>query len=160
MEIQLTDFENAAFSIFVVLLTRTILSFDLNFYMELSKVDENIKVAQKRNAVLEQKFWFRTNVFGLSCFNLGDVGPRSPYYEGKVDPCDPDFDVRRSQGRPSADSLRSNGSRSKESASSSESSGIDGPQADEDEAVLMTIDEIINGKVWSFSTCRADHSQA
>jgi glutamate--cysteine ligase catalytic subunit len=38
MEVQLTDFENAAFSIFIVLLTRAILSFDLNFYMPISKV--------------------------------------------------------------------------------------------------------------------------
>ena len=38
MEIQMTDFENAAFSIFVVLLTRVILSYDLNFYIPISKV--------------------------------------------------------------------------------------------------------------------------
>lgn len=38
MEIQLTDRENAAFAIFVVLLVRAILSFDLNLYMPLSKV--------------------------------------------------------------------------------------------------------------------------
>lgn len=34
----MTDFENAAFSIFIVLLTRAILSFNLNFYMPISKV--------------------------------------------------------------------------------------------------------------------------
>lgn len=38
MEVQWTDFENAAFSIFIVLLTRAIISFDLNFYMPISKV--------------------------------------------------------------------------------------------------------------------------
>lgn len=38
MEIQMTDFENAAFSVFIVLLTRAIISFDLNFYMPISKV--------------------------------------------------------------------------------------------------------------------------
>ncbi|KAJ3391929.1 hypothetical protein HDU84_005077 [Entophlyctis sp. JEL0112] len=64
MEIQLTDFENAAYSIFVVLLTRTILSFDLNLYMPLTKVDVNMSRGQKQNAVLEQKFYFRKNVFG------------------------------------------------------------------------------------------------
>ena len=37
MEVQLTDFENAAFSIFIVLLTRAILSFNLNFYMPISQ---------------------------------------------------------------------------------------------------------------------------
>ena len=38
MEIQLTDFENAAYAIFIVLLTRAILSYGLNFYIPISKV--------------------------------------------------------------------------------------------------------------------------
>jgi hypothetical protein len=38
MEAQVTDFENAAFTVFVVLLSRVILSFDLNLYIPLSKV--------------------------------------------------------------------------------------------------------------------------
>lgn len=38
MEVQMTDFENAAFAVFVVLLTRAILSFNLNFYIPISKV--------------------------------------------------------------------------------------------------------------------------
>ena len=37
-QIQLTDFENAALVVFVVLLTRAILSFGLNFYIPISKV--------------------------------------------------------------------------------------------------------------------------
>ncbi|KAJ3092796.1 hypothetical protein HK102_002724 [Quaeritorhiza haematococci] len=64
MEIQPTDTENAAFAVFIVLLTRTILSFDLNLYIPLSRVDENMKKGQKRGAVLEEKFWFRKNLFG------------------------------------------------------------------------------------------------
>lgn len=59
MEVQPTDFENAAFSVFVVLLSRAILSFGLNFYIPISRVDENMARAQKRNAAGEQKFWFR-----------------------------------------------------------------------------------------------------
>ena len=38
MEVQMTDFENAAFSIFVVLLSRAILAFNLNLYLPISKV--------------------------------------------------------------------------------------------------------------------------
>lgn len=38
MEVQMTDFENAAFAVFVVLLSRAILSFNLNFYVPISKV--------------------------------------------------------------------------------------------------------------------------
>lgn len=35
----MTDFENAAFGVFVVLLSRAILSFGLNFYVPISKVN-------------------------------------------------------------------------------------------------------------------------
>lgn len=40
MEIQLTDHENAAFAIFIVLLTRAILSYGLNLYIPISKVSD------------------------------------------------------------------------------------------------------------------------
>lgn len=63
MEVQVTDFENASFTIFIVLLTRVILSYNLNFYLPISKVDENMKIAHHRNATLAEKFWFRTDIF-------------------------------------------------------------------------------------------------
>ncbi|OAA72628.1 glutamate-cysteine ligase catalytic subunit [Akanthomyces lecanii RCEF 1005] len=63
MEIQVTDFENAAFSVFMVLVTRAILSFDLNFYIPIKKVDENMERAHNLDAVLNDKFYFRKNVF-------------------------------------------------------------------------------------------------
>ena len=58
-EAQITDFENAAYVCFIVLLTRVILTYELNFLIPISKVDENMKRAQKRDAVLNEKFWFR-----------------------------------------------------------------------------------------------------
>ncbi|XP_059487754.1 glutamate--cysteine ligase [Neocloeon triangulifer] len=61
-EAQLTDFENAAIVCFVVLLTRTILSYQLNLLIPISKVDENMQNAQKRDAARNQKFWFRKDV--------------------------------------------------------------------------------------------------
>ncbi|KAK3554694.1 hypothetical protein QTP70_032655 [Hemibagrus guttatus] len=63
MEVQLTDFENAAYVVFIVLLTRVILSYKLDFLIPLSKVDDNMKVAQKRNAVQEGMFYFRKDIF-------------------------------------------------------------------------------------------------
>ncbi|ODN93544.1 hypothetical protein L198_05409 [Cryptococcus wingfieldii CBS 7118] len=63
MEIQMTDFENAAFSIFVVLLTRAITSLKLNFYIPISKVDENMERAHQRNAAATKTFVFRKNIF-------------------------------------------------------------------------------------------------
>jgi len=62
MEAQLTDFENAAFTVFVVLLSRVILSFDLNLYLPLSLVDANFERAKARRAADRGRFWFRRNL--------------------------------------------------------------------------------------------------
>lgn len=63
MEVQITDFENAAFSIFIVLVTRAILSFDLNFYIPIPRTTENMQTAHLRDAVNNEKFYFRKNPF-------------------------------------------------------------------------------------------------
>ncbi|RKP22337.1 glutamate-cysteine ligase catalytic subunit [Syncephalis pseudoplumigaleata] len=73
MEVQLTDFENAAFAIFVVLLTRAMLSFNLNFYIPMSKVDDNMKRAHHRGAALQEQFYFRKQVMGTEHVPLGPV---------------------------------------------------------------------------------------
>ena len=62
MEVQITDFENAAFSIFVVLLAQTILHFNLNLYIPISKIDENMETAHARNAVVSRRFFFRREI--------------------------------------------------------------------------------------------------
>lgn len=71
MEVQLTDFENSAYVVFVVLLTRVILSYKLDFLIPLSKVDENMKMAQKRDAVLQGMFYFRKDICkGIMCLGF------------------------------------------------------------------------------------------
>jgi len=62
-ELQISDFENAAVCCFVVLLTRAILSFRWNLLMPISKIDENMKRAQERDAVINQRFWWRKDIF-------------------------------------------------------------------------------------------------
>ncbi|KAK0720557.1 glutamate-cysteine ligase-domain-containing protein [Lasiosphaeris hirsuta] len=79
MEIQVTDFENAAFAVFMVLITRVVLSFDLNFYIPIQRVDENMETAHARDAVLEEKFWFRRNLFPVR-------PPRSAHGSGSNTP--------------------------------------------------------------------------
>jgi glutamate--cysteine ligase catalytic subunit len=79
MEIQITDFENAAFAVFMVLITRAILSFDLNFYIPIGKTDENMETAHARDAVLEKKFYFRKNPFPTR-------PPRNPLASGTTTP--------------------------------------------------------------------------
>lgn len=61
MEIQITDYENAAFSVFIVLVTRAILSFDLNFYIPIPLTTRNMHTAHAHNAVLDSKFFFRND---------------------------------------------------------------------------------------------------
>ena len=61
-ELQFTDFENAAVCCFVVLLTRVILSYKYNILIPISKVDENMKRSQKRDAIINERFYFRTNI--------------------------------------------------------------------------------------------------
>lgn len=66
MEVALTDFENAAYSVFTVLLSRVILAFDLNLYVPMSCVDENMETAHERDAAATQSFYFRKNILS-SC---------------------------------------------------------------------------------------------
>ena len=73
---QLTDFENAAFSVFIVLITRVILTFDLNLYIPLSRVDLNMQRAHSRGAAGIGKFFFRRHMAELE---EGDDGFEKKY---------------------------------------------------------------------------------
>jgi glutamate--cysteine ligase catalytic subunit len=78
MDLQITDFENVAFVTFLVLLTRVILSFKLNLLIPISKIDENMKNAQKRDACRQEKFYFRTKLFHLT--HLHDAEYKSKHH--------------------------------------------------------------------------------
>ncbi|KAK6377236.1 glutamate--cysteine ligase [Lithohypha guttulata] len=125
MEIQMTDFENAAFSIFIVLLSRVILSFDLNLYIPIPRTTENMEVAHRREAVLNDKFWFRKNPF-----------PRktTPSPSPPLQPQHHDTNQTSSE-KPTVNGFAN-------SASGAHSSDL--PPVD-DEYCLMTVNEIING---------------
>ena len=74
-ELQISDFENAAVVCFVVLLTRVILSFGYNLLIPISKVDENMKRAQKMDAILKEKFFFRVNITDTCANGAQDQEP-------------------------------------------------------------------------------------
>ena len=63
LEVQLTDFENAAFAMLIVLATRCILAMGYNFYLPMSYVEENMRRAETQDAVRRQKFWVRKEAF-------------------------------------------------------------------------------------------------
>ncbi|KAF9924990.1 hypothetical protein FBU30_005154 [Linnemannia zychae] len=127
MEIQLTDFENAAFAIFIVLVTRAVLSFNSNFYIPISKVDENMKVAHHRNAVLKEKFYFRKQIFPQS--RPGTPAAGTPLGSPRLS--------HATLPRTAA----ANNIQNSTTSGGSLAPGLDGL----DEYELMTIDEIING---------------
>ncbi|WVR06617.1 hypothetical protein IAU60_003649 [Kwoniella sp. DSM 27419] len=158
MEVQMTDYENAAFSIFIVLLTRAIISFDLNFYMPISKVDENMQRGQQRNAAMANKYFFRKNVFPsdrpASRFDINSrpVSPPSslpctaPHSRAASVHLGGESDTRGRNGDARPAHVRGTSS---ESTSTSCSTPIE-PE-DEDEAPEMTIDQIINGDGETFA---------
>lgn len=64
MEVQLTDFESTAFIAFIVVLSRAILELDLDLRIPMSKVEENMDAAQRRDAYVSERFWFRAGPDG------------------------------------------------------------------------------------------------
>ena len=63
MDIMITDYENAAMTVVTGMLVNLINEFDLDFIMPISLVDINMDRAHMKNAVVNQKFWFKTSIF-------------------------------------------------------------------------------------------------
>lgn len=59
MDVQLSDFENAAYVVFVVLAARAVERFGVDWRVPLGKVWENFDRAHPRDAVRWQRFWWR-----------------------------------------------------------------------------------------------------
>ncbi|KAG9009591.1 hypothetical protein FRB94_011854 [Tulasnella sp. JGI-2019a] len=146
MEVQITDFENAAFSVFIVLLSRAILSFGLTFYMPISKVDENMQRAQKRAAVTEQKFWFRKQVYPLGVTPEHQHStPKSQSPSGSPPPAD--IPLPSGGGPPLNGATRRPVFHHTPSDSRCPSPHDEDPDAEYEE---MTINEVINGNGGDF----------
>ena len=62
LEIQITDFENAAFSVFIYLLVECILTFpdSINTYIPMSEIWENMDTAHHRDSVLKSEFYWKS----------------------------------------------------------------------------------------------------
>lgn len=96
MELQVTDFENAALTVFIALLSRcvranpfrpkavdfdnneiclhfrVILYCDLNLYIPISKVDENFRRAHRNDAVRKKSF--SLEIIWVRCFPMSSAG--------------------------------------------------------------------------------------
>ncbi|CAM38144.1 putative gamma-glutamylcysteine synthetase [Leishmania braziliensis MHOM/BR/75/M2904] len=66
MEVQPTPFENAAFAVFIPLLTKAIINYKICFYTKISVVDENMGRAHHINPCGE-KYVMRKDIFSNKC---------------------------------------------------------------------------------------------
>lgn len=121
----MTDYENAAFAVFIVLLSRAILSLDLNLYLPISKVDENMQIAQRRNAIRDEKFYFRKNIYATSS---SSVTSSANSVDGDGIPKQKEKKLRNCFPIPKREDFQKEGSVA-------------------DEYELMTLEEIMLGKV-------------
>lgn len=136
MEIQLTDFENAAFTAFTVLITRVIITFDLNLYIPLSRVDSNMQRAHSRNAAGKGKFFFRRH---LAPLEEGDDGYGVKYTSM--------FSRAANEGSPSNKSDKSTRESFTDGISKQRRTAPFAPGSDEENSYEeMTMSEIMCGK--------------
>ena len=73
LDIQLTDYENAALTVFVGMLVNIINEFSLDFIMPISLVDQNMLECQVMDALLTSKFWFRVDLFDHGVYTRNDL---------------------------------------------------------------------------------------
>ncbi|KAF7590339.1 hypothetical protein BBP40_002942 [Aspergillus hancockii] len=75
MEVQFKDSENAAFAVFMFLLSRAIVTYRLNFYIPIELVTDSMERAQQLDAVTKEHVWFRRRDWGPSELNYIPVVP-------------------------------------------------------------------------------------
>ncbi|SBT70961.1 gamma-glutamylcysteine synthetase, putative [Plasmodium malariae] len=61
-DIQITDFENASVVTLIMVLSKFILKKRLNLYIPMSLLEENLFRSAHRDAIIKEKFYFRTNL--------------------------------------------------------------------------------------------------
>lgn len=135
LEAQTTDFENAAYVVFITLLTRVILAYKLNFLMPLSQIDENMVEAQKRDAIKTSKFWFRRDIMHKS----SSKGPLCTVLENCSNSSNPCNKHRLQQAPPTSHEMTLTNRIASHRVVTN-----DGAR-DMQSATRMSIDEIING---------------
>jgi len=83
MEVQLSDFENAAYSIFVILLAKALTAQRPTLYMPISSVDDNMERAKQTNAATQGSFHWRRSIFAEGC---SSAQPRPTWAPGDSAP--------------------------------------------------------------------------
>ena len=86
MDIQLTDFENTALTVMVGMIANIINTFDLDFVLPISLVDQNMKRAHLRDGLTNVKFWWKipTQKQAQSGFKVSDI-KKTDFLESNVE---------------------------------------------------------------------------
>ena len=86
MDIQLTDFENTALTVMVGMIANIINTFDLDFVLPISLVDENMKRAHLRDGLTDVKFWWKipTQNQTKSGFRVSDI-QRTQFLQSNIE---------------------------------------------------------------------------
>lgn len=129
LEIQLTDFENAAFSLLTVLTTRSLLAMGYNFYLPVSLMESNMERAQQENAVMTQKFWVRKEAFSPSLTTIPLTSANTKSAPVTVPGVNKFGTIKR-----------------KKAAGETEESACLVPKMSEITAIELTLDEFFNGR--------------
>lgn len=73
LDVQITDYENAAFVTLLNLVTKILNDFDVNLSLPISLCEINMERAHEIDAVTNQKFWFRRNILPTSDIKSQDT---------------------------------------------------------------------------------------
>jgi len=149
--VQLTDFENAAIVCFVVLLTRVILSYQLNFIIPISKVRITRRALRFRryNNETEKR---RSLFSGRRCLTVVII------YASPCVFCFAQVDENMSKAQKRSAALTEKFWFRKTITSAAKAASLDVDGSNTDAAAMytsMSIDEIINGKVNRDANARA-----
>jgi Glutamate-cysteine ligase len=136
LEIQLTDFENAAFSLLTVLSTRSLLAMGYNFYLPVSLMETNMQRAQLDNAVMTQKFWVRKEAFSPSLTTIPLTSGTTKSPPKNVPGVNKFGTIKR-----------------KKSVGQTEETVCLVPKASEITAIELTLDEFFNGRLGMICHC-------
>jgi glutamate--cysteine ligase catalytic subunit len=79
----MSDFGNAAMTVFLALLTRVIITYDLDLTIPISQVNENMNTAHRRDAVRQEKFYFRCGT-QVSQMNMNEIINGTNHFLGLV----------------------------------------------------------------------------
>jgi glutamate--cysteine ligase catalytic subunit len=86
-DIQLTDFENSALTMLIVMIQNVINNFDVDFIQPVTQIDENMDKAYLRDALLTQKFKVKTSILahGVEGHTSNDL-EASNFQKSKLNP--------------------------------------------------------------------------